>query len=64
MTHWEAARMMKTFGYPSAPVEKATILFEMALYSGEDLSDTDTVVMSSTLTSLIGTKKQEVPHGV
>jgi len=64
MTHWEVARLMKTFGYPSAPVEKATMLFEMALYSGEELADTDMVVMSATLTSLIGMKKREVPDGV
>lgn len=60
MTHWEVARLMKTLGYPSAPVEKATVLFEMALYSGQNLSDTDTVLMSSTLTNLIGGRRREV----
>jgi len=64
MTHWEVAKLMKTFGYPPDPVEKATTLFEMAFYSGENLSDTDTVVMSATLTSLISTKKREAMHGV
>ena len=59
MTHWEIARLLKAFGYPSAPVEKATSLFEVALYSGEPLSDDDTVLMSTTLTNLISAKRRE-----
>jgi hypothetical protein len=59
MTHWEIARLLKAFGYPSAPVEKATSLFEVALYSGRPLSDDDTVLMSTTLTNLISAKRRE-----
>ena len=57
MTHWEVARFLKNFGYPSNPVDNATILFEKALYSGDVLSDTDSILMSTTLTKLIGAKK-------
>jgi hypothetical protein len=60
MTHWEVAKLLKNFGYPSSPVDGATILFEKALYSGDELTDNDTVLMSTTLTKLIGAKKAVV----
>jgi hypothetical protein len=60
MTHWEVARILKSFGYPTNPVDSATILFEKALYSGDMLSDTDTVQMSSTLTKMISAKRTGV----
>jgi hypothetical protein len=60
MTHWEVARILKSFGYPTSPVDSATILFEKALYSGDMLSDTDTIQMSSTLTKMISAKRTGV----
>jgi len=53
MTHWEVARILKILGFPVRPVEKATILFERALYSGASLSDDDVVMMSTALTDLV-----------
>jgi hypothetical protein len=53
MTHWEVARILKVLGFPIRPVEKATILFERALYSGASLSDDDVVMMSTALTDLV-----------
>jgi hypothetical protein len=53
MTHWEVARILKILGFPIRPVEKATILFERALYSGASLSDDDVVMMSTALTDLV-----------
>jgi hypothetical protein len=60
MTHWEVARTLKSIGYPPNPVDSATILFEKALYSGDRLSDTDTIQMSATLTKMISAKRTEV----
>jgi hypothetical protein len=53
MTHWEVARTLKIFGFPVKPVERATILFERALYSGASLSDDDAVLMSTALADLV-----------
>jgi hypothetical protein len=53
MTHWEVARILKILGFPVRPVEKATILFERALYSGASLSDDDVIMMSTALTDLV-----------
>jgi len=53
MTHWEVARILKILGFPVRPVERATILFERALYSGALLSDDDAVMMSTALTDLM-----------
>jgi len=53
MTHWEVARILKILGFPVRPVERATILFERALYSGVSLSDDDVVMMSTALTDLM-----------
>jgi len=57
MTHWEVARILKSFGYPTHPVDSATMLFEKALYSGDRLSDSDTIQMSTTLTKMISAKR-------
>jgi hypothetical protein len=53
MTHWEVARILNVLGFPVRPVERATILFERALYSGASLSDEDVVLMSTALTDLV-----------
>ncbi len=53
MTHWEVARILKILGFPVRPVDRATILFERALYSGAMLSDDDAVMMSTALTDLV-----------
>jgi hypothetical protein len=62
MTHWEVARILKALGFPVRPVERATVLFEEALYSGESLSDEDAVMMSTALTDLVRVQKPEVSH--
>jgi len=59
MTHWEVARILKVLGFPVRPVEKATILFERALYSGASLSDDDAVMMSTALTDLVRARSKE-----
>ena len=46
MTHWEVARLLRSLGYPRDSVERVTILFERAFYSGSALSDIDSVGMS------------------
>jgi hypothetical protein len=62
MTHWEVARILKVLGFPIRPVEKATILFERALYSGASLSDDDVVMMSTALTDLVRVGSKEGSH--
>jgi hypothetical protein len=64
MTHWEVARLLKAIGYPTMPVENVTVLFERAFYSGTDLSDSDTVSMSSAITGLVSSRKSGVGHAV
>jgi hypothetical protein len=59
MTHWEVARILKILGFPVRPVDRATILFERALYSGTSLSDDDAVMMSTALTDLVRVKPAE-----
>jgi len=59
MTHWEVARILKILGFPVKPVDRATILFERALYSGASLSDDDAVMMSTALTDLVRVKPAE-----
>ncbi len=59
MTHWEVARILKILGFPVRPVERATILFERALYSGASLSDDDAVMMSTALTDLVRLMSKE-----
>ena len=46
MTHWEVARLLRTLGYPKESVERVTVLFERAFYSGAALTDVDSVRMS------------------
>jgi len=46
MTHWEVARLLGALEYPFGIVERVTMLFERALYSGSALSVADTEVMS------------------
>ena len=62
MTHWEVARILKALGFPVRPVERATVLFEEALYSGKSLSDEDAVMMSTALTDLVRVHTPEVSH--
>jgi hypothetical protein len=62
MTHWEVARVLKILGFPVRPVDRATILFERALYSGALLSDDDAVMMSTALTDLVRVKPAEGSH--
>ncbi len=64
MTHWEVARLLRTLGYPDNHVEKVTVLFERALYSGTDLADSDTVQMTSSLGELVITKLPGVVRAV
>jgi hypothetical protein len=56
MTHWEVARLLKTLGFPGDNVERITMLFEQALYSGTKLSDVDSVSMSVAMDALRGRK--------
>ncbi len=60
MTHWEVARLLKSLGYPSKPVEKVTVLFERAFFSGSSLSDEDAISMSTAMTGLISARGPEV----
>lgn len=62
MTHWEVARILKILGFPVRPVDRATILFERALYSGALLSDDDAVMMSTALTDLVRVRPAEGSH--
>ena len=62
MTHWEVARMLRSLGFPWIPVEKATVLFELALYSGHELTDEDSVQMSNALTNLVSVRNPEVTN--
>ena len=60
MTHWEVARLLKSLGYPLRPVENITILFEHALYSGEKLSENETVLMSTAMSNIVKVRVPEV----
>ena len=53
MTHWEVAKLLKTLGYPKEGVERITVLFEKAFYSGRVLSDDDAVSMSAAMSGLM-----------
>lgn len=64
MTHREVARVMKAIGYPTNPVEDATMLFEQALYSGAQLTDEDSVLMSSAMTKLVRPKPRGAADAV
>lgn len=59
MTHWEVARILRALGYPLNHVERATLLFERAMYSGTDMSESDTVEMSSSFGQIVS-KRSEV----
>lgn len=64
MTHWEVASLLKSLGYPFPHVDKATLLFEQALYSGSTLTDSETVQMSAALGHLINVKASEAFHAI
>ena len=64
MTHREVARVMKAIGYPVNPVEDATMLFEQALYSGSQMTDEDSILMSSAMTKLVRPKPRGVANAV
>lgn len=53
MTHWEVAKLLKTLGYQKDGVERITVLFEKAFYSGTVLSDIDAVSMSAAMSGLM-----------
>jgi hypothetical protein len=53
MTHWEVAKLLKTLGYQKDGVERITVLFEKAYYSGSVLSDIDAVSMSAAMSGLM-----------
>jgi hypothetical protein len=55
-THWELARLLWSLGYPRNATERATILFERALYSGRNLTDEDVVLMSSALGDIVSVR--------
>ncbi len=52
MTHWEVARLLRKLGYPKDSVERVTFLFEKAFYSGDRMSDVDSVGMSVAMDGL------------
>ena len=54
MTHWEVAKLLKTLGYQKDGVERITVLFEQAFYSGSVLSDVDAVSMSAAMSGIMG----------
>ena len=56
MTHWEVARLLKSLGFPGENVERVTVLFEQALYSGSVLNDLDSISMSVAMDALRGRK--------
>ncbi|OGS44494.1 MAG: hypothetical protein A3K76_06320 [Euryarchaeota archaeon RBG_13_57_23] len=56
MTHWEVAKLLKSLGFPGENVEKVTMLFEQAFYSGSILSDLDSLSMSVAMDGLRGRK--------
>jgi hypothetical protein len=62
MTHWEVAKILKILGFPVKPVDRATLLFERALYSGVSLTDDDAVMMSTALTDLVRVKPAEASN--
>lgn len=64
MTHWEVASLLKSLGYPLPHVDRATLLFEQALYSGSTLTDSETVQMSAALGHLINVKASEAFHAI
>lgn len=49
MTHWEVANLLRALGYPLDDVDKVTILFERAFYSGFSLSESDAETMISSI---------------
>ena len=53
MTHWEVAKLLKTLGYQKDGVERITVLFEKAFYSGSVLSEVDAVSMSAAMSGLM-----------
>ena len=55
-THWELATLLWSLGYPRNATERATILFERALYSGRNLTDDDVVLMSSALSDIVSVR--------
>jgi hypothetical protein len=62
MTHWEVARLLRSLGYPMKPVEKVTVLFERAFYSGSSLTEEDAISMSTAMTGLISARGPGVTH--
>ena len=64
MTHWEVARILRALGYPFKHVDRATLLFEKAMYSGTDMSESDTIEMSSSFGHLVAKKTVEVSDAV
>jgi len=56
MTHWEVAKLLKTLGYQKDGVERITVLFEKAFYSGRVLSEVDAVSMSAAMSGLMAPK--------
>ena len=53
MTHWEVARILRALGYPLNHVDRATLLFEKAMYSGTDMTESDTVAMSASFGQIV-----------
>ena len=52
MTHWEVARLLDVLGYPLSYVNRATMLFERAFYSGARLSDSDAEDMTTSISQI------------
>jgi len=64
MTHLEVARMLGSLGYPKDPVEGATRLFERALYSGEQMTESDSSDMGLLFRNIVSATSKGVAHAV
>jgi hypothetical protein len=64
MTHWEVARILRALGYPFKHVDRATILFEKAMYSETNMSESDTIDMSSSFGHIVAKRTAEVPDAI
>jgi len=62
MTHWEIAGLLKAFGYPLKSIDRATILFEKAFYSGRDLSEAESDGMNEAVERLKSTEETGDTH--
>lgn len=62
MTHWEVARVLRALGYPLNHVDRATMLFEKAMYSGTSMTESDTIEMSASFGQIVGKRASGVAN--